>query len=107
MIDIKDLVKQPIFFERNRVYRIYKGGKPYKELFNDGFDDGTDNKVTVTSGSHNTYEVLIWLNEAASQEELDDPDNMTAGNQDHEQGLTYTGTVEIAVSGATDKITGE
>lgn len=45
MKDIKQIVKEPIFFERNRVYRIYKGGKPYKELFNDenGYDDGTDN----------------------------------------------------------------
>ena len=43
MIDCKDLVKQPIFFERNRVYRIYKGGKPFKKLFCDGYDDGLDN----------------------------------------------------------------
>ncbi len=45
MQDIKKIVSQPIFFERNRVYRIYKGGMPYKELFNDekGYDDGTDN----------------------------------------------------------------
>lgn len=43
MKDIKQIVKEPIFFERNRVYRIYKGGMPYKEFFNDGFDDGTDN----------------------------------------------------------------
>lgn len=43
MANLKEIVTQPIFFERNRVYRIYKGGKPYKELFNDGFDDGTDN----------------------------------------------------------------
>ena len=43
MKDLKQIVKEPIFFERNRVYRIYKGGMPYKELFNDGFDDGTDN----------------------------------------------------------------
>ena len=45
MADVKKLVKEPIFFERNRVYRIYKGGMPYKELFNDpnGYDDGTDN----------------------------------------------------------------
>ena len=43
MKDIKQVIKEPIFFERNRVYRIYKGGKPYKELFNDGFDDGSDN----------------------------------------------------------------
>ncbi len=45
MKDIKQIVKEPIFFERNRVYRIYKGGMPYKALFNDinGYDDGTDN----------------------------------------------------------------
>ncbi len=43
MKDIKQIVKEPIFFERNRVYRIYKGGKPYKDIFNDGYDDGTDN----------------------------------------------------------------
>ncbi|MBE7086959.1 MAG: mannose-6-phosphate isomerase [Clostridiales bacterium] len=44
-MDIKDIVKKPIFFERNRVYRIYLGGKPYKEIFNDAntYDDGTDN----------------------------------------------------------------
>ena len=43
MKDIRKIVREPIFFERNRVYRIYKGGMPYKELFNDGYDDGTDN----------------------------------------------------------------
>ncbi len=42
-MDIKKLVSEPIFFERNRVYRIYLGGKPYKNIFNDGYDDGTDN----------------------------------------------------------------
>jgi mannose-6-phosphate isomerase len=45
MKDVKQLVREPIFFERNRVYRIYLGGKPYKNIFNDvnGYDDGTDN----------------------------------------------------------------
>lgn len=43
MNDIKDIVTKPIFFERNRVYRIYHGGKPFKSLFDDGYDDGTDN----------------------------------------------------------------
>lgn len=42
-MDIQKIVTQPVFFERNRVYRIYLGGKPYKEIFNDGYDDGTDN----------------------------------------------------------------
>ena len=43
MKELKQIVKEPIFFERNRVYRIYKGGKVYKDFFNDGFDDGQDN----------------------------------------------------------------
>lgn len=42
-MDIEKIIKQPVFFERNRVYRIYLGGKPYREIFNDGYDDGTDN----------------------------------------------------------------
>lgn len=45
MQDVKKTVKQPIFFERNRVYRIYLGGKQYTEIFgvNNGYDDGKDN----------------------------------------------------------------
>ena len=42
MIDLEKIVKEPIFFERNKVFRIYKGGKTYKEFFNDGFDSGVD-----------------------------------------------------------------
>lgn len=42
-MNLEKIVKSPIFFERNRVYRIYSGGMPYKEIFNDGYDDGTDN----------------------------------------------------------------
>ena len=45
MKDIKEIVREPIFFERNRVYRIYLGGKQYTKIFDnkDGYDDGTDN----------------------------------------------------------------
>lgn len=43
MEDLKKLLSQPIFFERNRVYRIYKGGKTFAKVFADGTDDGTDN----------------------------------------------------------------
>ncbi len=43
MTDIKKIVTQPIFFESNRVYRIYLGGKPYKKLFDDDFMPDTDN----------------------------------------------------------------
>ena len=43
MKPLQQIVREPVFFERNRVYRIYLGGKPYKEIFGDGYDDGTDN----------------------------------------------------------------
>lgn len=42
-MDISKLLSQPIFFERNRVYRIYLGGAPFKRIMQDGFDDGEDN----------------------------------------------------------------
>lgn len=36
---IEDIVKAPIFFERNRVYRIYLGGKQYCDLCGDKPED--------------------------------------------------------------------
>ena len=42
-MNLDQMVRQPVFFERNRVYRIYLGGMPYQEIFQDGYDDGTDN----------------------------------------------------------------
>lgn len=42
-MNLDQIVRQPVFFERNRVYRIYLGGMPYQEIFQDGYDDGTDN----------------------------------------------------------------
>ena len=43
-MNIDKIISQPIFFNRNRVFRVYTGGMPYKEFFNDvnGYDDGTD-----------------------------------------------------------------
>lgn len=74
------------------------------QLFVNGSENNT---VTVTSGASNKYEVLIWLNEVATPEQLADPNNLIEGSQNHEQGLKYAGTVEIAVHGASDKITGQ
>ncbi len=37
--DIDTLVTQPIFFERNRVYRIYLGGKQYADFLGDADED--------------------------------------------------------------------
>lgn len=43
-MNIEKIISQPIFFKRNRVFRVYTGGMPYKEFFGDknGYDDGTD-----------------------------------------------------------------
>ena len=41
---IKVIVTKPIFFERNRVYRIYHGGKPFKSLFDDGYGNLSKDK---------------------------------------------------------------
>ena len=40
----EEMLKEPIFFERNRVFRVYTGGMPYKAFFADenGYDDGED-----------------------------------------------------------------
>ena len=43
-MNIEKIISEPIFFNRNRVFRVYTGGMPYKEFFNDinNYDDGTD-----------------------------------------------------------------
>lgn len=43
-MDMEKVLSQPIFFNRNRVFRVYTGGMPYQEFFNDknGYDDGKD-----------------------------------------------------------------
>lgn len=41
MEKLMDIVTKPIFFERNRVYRVYTGGEPYAEFF--GTDEEGDN----------------------------------------------------------------
>ena len=38
-MDIKKIASQPIFFERNRVFRIYLGGKQYAKLCGDKAED--------------------------------------------------------------------
>lgn len=37
---ISELLKRPIFFERNRVFRLYKGGLLFNKFFNDKAEDG-------------------------------------------------------------------
>lgn len=40
-MDKSKIAVQPVFFEENRVYRIYKGGKPFHRLFNRGKNEDT------------------------------------------------------------------
>ncbi|MDC7226942.1 MAG: class I mannose-6-phosphate isomerase [Spirochaetales bacterium] len=37
--DIKKIIHNPVFFERNRIYRVYRGGKLFKNLFDDPVED--------------------------------------------------------------------
>lgn len=43
---------QPIFFEKNRVFRVYKGGKLFSEFFSDDSTDGNYPEEWVVSAVH-------------------------------------------------------
>ncbi len=38
-MDTKTIAKQPVFFEKNRVFRVYLGGKLFSDFFNDESED--------------------------------------------------------------------
>jgi len=44
-MDTKELVNSPIFFERNRVFRSYLGGKLFKDFFGGAIDKDEDGNV--------------------------------------------------------------
>lgn len=49
MDNYKEIASKPIFFERNRVYRVYKGGKLLGDFFNDSSVDGNYPEEWVAS----------------------------------------------------------
>ena len=49
MTDIEKIVRAPIFFEKNRVGRVYTGGALFAELFDDGSTDGFEPEEWVVS----------------------------------------------------------
>lgn len=44
-----DIASNPVFFERNRVFRVYKGGKLFKDFFGDADEDGNYPEEWVAS----------------------------------------------------------
>ena len=38
-MDIKNIASSPVFFEKNRVFRVYLGGKLFSEFFGDNSED--------------------------------------------------------------------
>ncbi len=72
---------EPIFFEKNRVFRVYKGGKLFSEFFGDNSEDGNYPEEWVASsvralnkGSTDEYEGIskikgtdLYLNEAVEE----------------------------------------
>lgn len=49
LTDIKDIIKEPIFFEKNRVGRVYKGGALFADFFGDDSVDGYEPEEWVVS----------------------------------------------------------
>src|SRR3984957_5422043 len=43
------LLRSPIFFERNRVFRVYKGGKLFHDFFGDDAVDGNHPEEWIAS----------------------------------------------------------
>jgi mannose-6-phosphate isomerase len=48
-MDLKDIARRPIFFERNRVARVYTGGKLFHDFFEDQDEDGFQPEEWVAS----------------------------------------------------------
>ena len=42
----------PIFFEQNRVFRVYKGGKLFADFFSDDSEDGNYPEEWIVSSVH-------------------------------------------------------
>ncbi|HPD02751.1 MAG TPA: mannose-6-phosphate isomerase, partial [Clostridia bacterium] len=49
-MDKTKLASEPIFFERNRVFRVYTGGKQYASLMNDPPEDNMFPEEWIASG---------------------------------------------------------
>lgn len=49
MNDLRSLCRQPIFFERNRVFRVYRGGKLFRDFFGDADEDNNYPEEWVAS----------------------------------------------------------
>ena len=86
----------------NHHIKFGKFGEKTDMFTHDAMEGLQANEVKVPAGTKKYYEILIWLNEKSNDVTTDNGE----GNQDAEQGLTYTGVVNVTVSGASDKITG-
>ena len=59
--------EQPIFFERNRVYRVYRGGRLFADFFGDEPEDGFYPEEWVASGVKALNEVSAGPKEGVSK----------------------------------------
>ncbi len=90
-MDKKQIASNPIFFEKNRVFRVYLGGKLFSEFFGDESDDGfypeewiCSSTVALNEGSTDPYEGIskvkgtdIYFNDLLKQEK-----ELMLGNRD-------------------------
>lgn len=64
-MDMKKIAQSPVFFEKNRVFRVYLGGKLFSEFFGDDSEDGfypeewiCSSTKALNEGSTNEFEGL-------------------------------------------------
>lgn len=69
-MDLKTLSAKPVFFERNRVFRVYLGGKLFSEFFSDNSDDSfypeewiCSSTKALNEGSTDPFEGLSTIRE--------------------------------------------
>ncbi len=90
-MDKKIIASNPVFFEKNRVFRVYLGGKLFSEFFGDDSEDGfypeewvCSSTVALNEGSTDPYEGVskvkgtdIYFNDLLKEEK-----ELMLGNRD-------------------------
>ncbi len=91
-MDTKKIASNPVFFEKNRVFRVYLGGKLFSEFFGDESEDGfypeewiCSSTVALNEGSEDPYEGVskikdsdIYFNDLIQSEK-----ELMLGNRDN------------------------
>ena len=64
-MNYKNYAKKPIFFEKNRVFRVYLGGKLFSDFFGDDSEDSFYPEEWICSSTKAAGSPEFWIIEAA------------------------------------------